>query len=33
MIVLVDLRIQFLAEVRPGSEVRIGTTVQRIGRS
>jgi len=33
VIVLVDLRIQFLAEVRFGSEVRVGTRVQRIGRS
>jgi acyl-CoA thioester hydrolase len=33
VIVLVDLRIQFLAEVRPGSEVRVGTRVQRIGSS
>jgi acyl-CoA thioester hydrolase len=33
VIVLVDLRIQFLAEVRPGSEVRVGTRVQRIGNS
>ncbi len=33
VIVLVDLHIQYLDEIRMGSEIRIGTRVERIGTS
>ena len=33
VIVLVDLHIQYLEEVRWGAEIRVGTRVQRIGTS
>ena len=33
VIVLVDLHVQYIEEIRPGSEIRVGTRVQRIGTS
>jgi acyl-CoA thioester hydrolase len=33
VIVLVDLHVQYLAEIRMGAEIRVGTRVERIGTS
>lgn len=32
-IVLVDLHIQYLEEIRPGADIRVGTRVQRLGNT